>query len=92
MTRRRWDNDERGRGVGDARASLPAIQQLAELAASEDWVAENPEAHLVPRLRERVEISGLVIDSVEVDPDGALRVRLSSAANPSGPSWVVLLS
>jgi hypothetical protein len=83
MTSRRWDSDERGRGVADARASLPAIQQLAELAGSDDWVAEDPEAHLLPGLRERLEISSLTIESVEVDPDGALRVRLTYLHKPS---------
>jgi hypothetical protein len=83
MTSRRWDTDERGRGVGDARASLPAIQQLVELAGSNDWVAEDPEAHLLPGLRERIEISGLVIESVEVEPHGALLVRLNSPAKQS---------
>ena len=83
MTSRRWESDERGRGVADARASLPAIQQLAELAGSDDWVAEDPEAHLLPGLRERLEISSLTIESVEVDPDGALRVRLTSPHKPS---------
>ena len=83
MTSRRWDTDERGRGVADARASLPAIQQLAELAGSDDWVAEDPEAHLLPGLRERVEISSLTIESVEVDTDGALRVRLASPTKQS---------
>jgi hypothetical protein len=83
MTSRRWDTDERGRGVADARASLPAIQQLVELAGSEDWVAEDPETHLLPGLRERVEVSGLVVESVEVEPDGALRVRLRSSTKHS---------
>jgi hypothetical protein len=78
VTSRRWDSDERGRGVADARASLPAIQQLAELAGSDDWVAEDPEAHLLPGLRDRLEISNLTIESVEVDPDRALRVRLAA--------------
>src|SRR5579864_4443118 len=83
MTSRRWDADERGRGVADARASLPAIHQLVELAGLADWVAEDPEAHLLPGLRERIDISGLVIGSVEVEPDGALRVRLNSSAKQS---------
>jgi hypothetical protein len=83
VTSRRWDSDERGRGVADARVSLPAIQQLAELAGSENWVAEDPEAHLLPGLRERVGISSLTIASVEVDPDGALRVRLASTTKQS---------
>jgi hypothetical protein len=83
MTSRRWDSDERGRGVADARARLPPIQQLAELAGSDDWVAEDPEAHLLPGLRERLEIAGLTIELVEVDPDGALRVRLTSPSKQS---------
>ncbi len=78
MTRRRWDNDERGGGVADARASLPAIQQLARLAEATDWVAEDPEAHLLPALRERVSSSGMKLSAFEVQPDGLLLVRLAS--------------
>ena len=80
---RRWDSDERGRGIASARQNLPAIEQLAELAGTSDWVAEDPETHLLPGVRERAEISGLSIDSVEVEPDGALRVRLGSATRLS---------
>ncbi|HEV2027813.1 MAG TPA: hypothetical protein VGS16_04685 [Candidatus Dormibacteraeota bacterium] len=83
MTSRRWDSDERGRGVADARGSLAAIQQLAELAGAKDWVTEDPETHLMPGLRERAEVSGLVIDSYEVEPDGALRVRLTCTTRQS---------
>jgi hypothetical protein len=83
MTQRRWDDDERGRGVGDARASLPAIQQLAELAGAADWVAEDAEAHLLPALRERVGNSGMWLSAFEAQPDGALLVRLASPAKLS---------
>jgi hypothetical protein len=83
MTNRRWDSDERGRGVGDARASLPAIRELAELAGSSGWVTEDPENHLLPGLRERVEISGLLIGSVSVEPDGAMRLVLTSPTQQS---------
>lgn len=83
MASRRWDTDERGRGVADARASLPAIQQLLELAGSDNWVAEDPKTHLLPGLSERLEISGLLIESVEVEADGALRVRLQSPTKQS---------
>ena len=79
MTQRRWDTDERGRGVAHARASLPAIQQLAELAEAEDWVAEDPATHLLPALRERIEGSVLSISAVDVQPDGALRVRIATS-------------
>lgn len=79
----RWDDDKRGHGVADARASLPAIRQLAELVESRDWVAEDAESHLLPGLRERIEISGLTLDAVGVEPDGTLRVRLASTARLS---------
>jgi hypothetical protein len=75
---RRWDTDERGRGIGDASAYLPTIQQLAELAATSDWVTENPEDHLLPGLRRRIEGTGMRISAVEVDPDGVLTIQLDA--------------
>lgn len=76
---KRWETDQRGRGVADARASLPAIQQLANLAGSPDWVTEEPEAHLLPKLKERVEGLGLTITRAIVESDGALSVHLAGA-------------
>ena len=92
---RRWDDDKRGHGVADARGNLPAIQQLAELAVTKDWVAEDAEAHLLPNLRDRIEISGLSLEAAEVEPDGALRVRLASATKLSREEiresvWMIL--
>jgi hypothetical protein len=46
-------------------------------------VTEDPENHLLPGLRERVEISGLLIGSVSVEPDGALRLVLASQTQQS---------
>jgi hypothetical protein len=83
MTSRRWDDDRRGRGVADATASVERIKQLAVLAAAPDWVAEEPEKHLLPGIRERVETSGLSLEESTVDPDGAFRVRLASATRLS---------
>lgn len=80
---RRWDNDQRGRGVAAAGHSLPDIEQLAELAGTSDWVAEDPEAHLLPGIRDRVAIAGLTLDSFEVQANGAFRVRLGSATKLS---------
>lgn len=83
MTSRRWDTDERGEGVADARATLPALEELAQLARTERWVAEDPEAHLLPGLRERTAISGLSLDEAKVEDDGVLRVRLTSGTRLS---------
>ena len=80
---RRWDTDERGEGIADARAALPAIAELADLAARERWVAEDPEAHLLPGLRDRIAITGLRLDEVTVDVGGVLRLRLTTATRLS---------
>lgn len=83
MTARRWSDDERGRGIADANSSVPAISELAALAATPEWVAEEPERHLLPGLRERIEISGLSLDGAEVQADGSLRITLSSGTKLS---------
>lgn len=83
MTARRWDTDERGEGVADARATLPSIEELATLARSERWVAEEPEKHLLPGIQDRVGLTGLSLEGASVEEDGTLRVRLSSATRLS---------
>lgn len=47
---RRWDGDERGRGVGDARAYVAGAAELLGAMQADGWVAEAPEAHLLPHL------------------------------------------
>jgi hypothetical protein len=69
--------------VADARGSLDAIRELAALADSDEWVAEDPETHLVPGLREAIERSGLSLESTVVELDGALLVRLTTRTKPS---------
>ena len=78
---RRWDTDERGRGVADARRSLPGINELAELAGKANWVAEDPDAHLLPHLKERLERNGMNLDEAVVQPDGVLWLRLSPSTS-----------
>jgi hypothetical protein len=56
--RRRWDIDERGVGVADASELAPPIDELAALARQDGWVAEDPEAHLLPHLVRAIEADG----------------------------------
>jgi len=72
---RRWDTDERGRGIGSASSHLPAIHELAELAEMPDWVTEDPEDHLLPGLRRGAEAAGLTITSFAADPEGCFTVH-----------------
>ena len=80
---RRWDTDERGRGVSSAVANLPAITELADLAGRADWVAEDPEAHLLPGLRRGAEASGLTITSFATDPEGCFTIHFKGAGSKS---------
>jgi hypothetical protein len=49
--RPRWDIDERGHGVGDARRLLPEARALLERMETPDWVTEDADAHLLPHIR-----------------------------------------
>ncbi len=48
---RRWDTDTIGHGVADGTAFAPGVQRLLDALQRPDWVAEDPDAHLLPHLR-----------------------------------------
>jgi hypothetical protein len=50
MARKRWDLDDRGRGVASGAAFTPQLDELTRLMEDPGWVAEEPEAHLLPHL------------------------------------------
>ena len=76
--RRRWDVDERGHGVADGRRLAPGAAELLEALHEPDWVAEQPEAHLLPHLRRACDQGavGLRLDGTRTEPDGAFVVDL----------------
>jgi hypothetical protein len=80
---RRWETDERRHGVSSAAAHLPAINELAELATTPDWVTEDPEDHLLPGLRNGAEATGLTITSFATDPEGMFVVHFKGASGLS---------
>jgi len=47
---RRWDDDERGHGTGDATRLVPGASELVAAFSQSDWVAEQPEVHLRPHV------------------------------------------
>src|SRR5215472_15931252 len=77
--RKRWDTDDRFTGVGVASVFAPAIEELAALARRPDWVAEEPEIHLVPHLR-GASVEGLRIVEIHTGEDGVLSV--TAACDP----------
>src|SRR5436190_13063298 len=51
VTTRRWETDARGHGIASGEAFAGNVRDLAAMMADPDWVAEDPEAHLLPHLQ-----------------------------------------
>src|SRR4029077_16948092 len=72
-SRRRWDTADRFTGVADAGVFADSVQELAQLARRPGWVAEEPEAHLVPHLQS-ASVPGLTVLPCRAGEDGVLDV------------------
>jgi hypothetical protein len=65
--RRRWDGDERGHGVAAGDSHVPHVRRLAEALELPDWVAEDPELHLLPHLERAALGLGFGLGGAAVD-------------------------
>jgi len=74
--RRRWDTDARGVGVADARAWRPLVASLTDVTETDGWVAEEPEAHLLPHLVTAAEAGPVRIRRAATEADGTFVVEL----------------
>jgi hypothetical protein len=85
VTRRRWDIDERGTGVADATRFGPDVDALAAAMQEPNWVAEEPEAHLLPHLRSAVDASSGLwrLEDVRND-EGLLELVLTWSGRKGG--------
>ena len=77
----RWDTDERGRGIASAAAFAPALERLLEAARKPDWVAEEPEHHLLPHVRRLCDERGWTVSAKNDDGVLALDIRLPTGTN-----------
>jgi hypothetical protein len=68
---RRWEGDERGVGIADGAAFRPGVDALSRAMAEPGWVAEDPDAHLLPHVRRACGDSGR-FRLVDERSDGAL--------------------
>jgi len=76
--RPRWDIDERGRGVASAEDFLRHADDLRAAMTVEDWVAEEPDLHLLPHVRRFCEASDVLrLDDWSIE-GGVLVLDLSS--------------
>jgi hypothetical protein len=76
MAARRWDGDERGEGVADAGSFAPGGAELVDAMQRSNWVAEDPDAHLLPHLQRSCESLPLELLGARVSEDGSYDVEL----------------
>jgi hypothetical protein len=91
MSRRRWDDDARGIGTGDARAWRPLVETLATIVDEEGWVAEEPELHLLPHLEAATAGGPLAIRGTRTGADETFVVDLHWVG-PGEPSRLAIRS
>jgi hypothetical protein len=77
--KRRWDIDDVGHGVASARNWASEARRLAEAMEAPDWVAEQPEHHLLPHIERACALPGAPLRLVgwSVDDGGVLELRVA---------------
>lgn len=72
----RWDGDRTGRGIGDASGFADAATELVTAMRTPEWVAEEPESHLLPHLETACRELPLKLQSTAVADVGTFDVEL----------------
>jgi hypothetical protein len=84
----RWDGDTTGRRVADAAAFSDGATELVDAMRSSDWVAEDPEAHLLPHLEAASDGLPVGLAATRALDDGSFEVELSWIGEPAGEGAV----
>jgi hypothetical protein len=80
----RWDGDERGDGVADATQFVDGAEELLAAMRRPNWVAEEPDMHLLPHLEQACESLPLRILDARTTGDGRYDVRLGWIGDDPG--------
>jgi hypothetical protein len=87
VTEKRWEDDERGRGVASAAPFAPGVSALQVHLDEADWVAEDPHAHLMPHIsRACAAVDDVTLVESRLLEDGVLEVVLDWQPNADSPS------
>jgi hypothetical protein len=84
MAGRRWEHDERGEGVADASQFADGAAELIAAMRRPNWVAEQPEMHLLPHLEHACESLPFRILDARTSDDGTYDVRLGWTGDERG--------
>jgi hypothetical protein len=84
MADERWEGDTRGRGVGDAGVNAHGLRRLLDEMSGSHWVAEDPDAHLLPLVRTACDEPGSPWQVTAVSSDVRYGIELAwSSVAPS---------
>jgi hypothetical protein len=72
----RWEGDERGEGIADATQFMDGAAELIAAMRRPNWVAEQPELHLLPHLEHACGTLPLRIVNARTADDGSFEVCL----------------
>ena len=84
MADHRWDDDERGDGVADAAKFVDGATELIAAMRRPNWVAEQPELHLLPHLEQACKPLPLEILAARTMEDGSYEVQLDWTGDEPG--------
>ena len=84
MAEQRWDGDERGTGVADAGEFVEGATELLAAMQQPNWVAEQPESHLLPHIEQACESLPLQILDARSADDGSYEVQLRWTDDQAG--------
>jgi hypothetical protein len=77
VVEKRWEGDERGHGVASAAPFAPGVTALQEHLDEEDWITEDPHAHLLPHIaRACSAVDDVTLLESRLLDDGVLEVVL----------------
>ena len=81
----RWDGDDRGYGVAAARALIPGASELVTAFGEPAWVAEEPDAHLLPHVERWCQDDvRLALRRARIDDDNTFILDLEWRADSAG--------
>jgi hypothetical protein len=81
---RRWEDDEQGEGVADASQFADDASELIAAMRRPNWVAEQPELHLLPHLEHACKSLPFRILDARISADGAYDVQLGWTGDEAG--------
>jgi hypothetical protein len=81
----RWEGDDRGRGIADAHQLVAGASELVAAFGEPDWVAEDPEAHLLVHIEDWCASDGrLAVRDAHIDDAGAYVLDLQWRGGAAG--------